>query len=60
MKQTQQLLCISHKTTISKSAKTEQKIEKKNDTQSLFPHPNPNINEPPVNLPIPLSFAVTT
>ena len=40
------LSCTNHKRTITNSSKTA-KNRKKHDTHPLFPHPNPNINEPP-------------
>ena len=53
------LSCTNHERTINNSTKTEQKV-KKYDTHPLLCHPNLCINEPPSNLCITPSFAVTT
>ena len=41
------------------TAQKQNKKQNKYDTHPLSPHRNPNINEPPPNLPIPPSFEVT-
>ena len=41
------------------TAQIQNKKKKKYNTRPLSPYPDPNINEPPANLPIPPSLEVT-